>query len=315
MAAMHRIVDRGGRLVRTVLTLGLAGAALTCPSSAVAAPPAHAAACPGRQLLTCWEKIQAFTDDVTWDHAGVLDLELFENSLPLPLGNPALGRFWRFETSTAGARSVYEYVFQNTVEDDNFEAIATVPVLPRPAVSRHGVVDRRTAGAMSRLMQAEQAEVLNLQATDTSLNRATTAQAARGRADWIAWQLAAAARFATRTANAIGAVISDQRAVSRALIRRHLPFGVGSVDLKLGQRRIRRHGLAPSVRATMQSIGMDALTIAFCINAFETADYGQYSFSLTQYLAQPSTIRGERGFQAALRHFAARVPPTSQPPS
>lgn len=274
-----------------------------------------AAACPGRLLLTCWEKIQTFNDDVTWTHAAVLDLEPFETRVPLHLNNPALAQFWRFEAATAGARSVYEYTFQSEITDNDFEAIPTVPSLPRPGVHRHRIVDRRTAAAMSRLMRAELSEVLNLKATVTALNRATEATYQRGRSDWLAWQLSAAARFARRTANAVGAVIHDERAVSRAFTRHHLLFGIGAEDLKLGQRRIRKHGLNSSVRATMQSIGMDALTIAFVVHGFETASFGQYSFSLTQFLSQRSTIAGERDFQAALRHFAARIPATSQPPS
>ncbi|MEA2145571.1 MAG: hypothetical protein QOD66_3834 [Solirubrobacteraceae bacterium] len=245
----------------------------------------------------------------------MLDLELFETSLPLHLNNPALARFWRFETATAGARSVYEYVFQNTVTDDNFEAIATVPSLPQPGVRAHGIVGRRIAGALSALMRAEQSEVLNLQALDTSLNRATTASLTRGRSDWVKWQMATAARFASRTARAITRVIAGQRSVTRTLGRQGLLFGVGAVDLKLGQRHIRKYGLAPSVHATMQSIGMDALTIAFCVNSFETASFGQLSFSLTRFLGSSGTIAGERGFRAALSGFAARVPAASKPPS
>ena len=50
----------------------------------------------------------------------------------------------------------------------------------------------------------------------------------RGRSDWIAWQLASAARFASRTAAAVGRVIRAAAAVSRILVSHRLLFGVGS---------------------------------------------------------------------------------------
>jgi hypothetical protein len=309
---------RGHRAQLALLALlcaVLAAPAATAAASQRPALRAHATACPGRALLTCSERLLAFSDDLTWDHAFVLDLELFETSLPLHLNNPALRQFWRFETATAGARSIYEYIFQNTVTDDNFETIATIPSLPQPGVQAHGIISRRTAGILSSLMRAEQSEVLNLQALDTSLNRATTASFTRGRSDWVKWQMATAAGFARRTAGSITRVISAQRAVTRVLVRQGLLFGVGSVDLKLAQRQVKRFGLAPSVRGTMQSIGMDALTIAFCINAFQTAYFGQLSFSLARFLSTHEAIVGQRGFRGALNALAARVPPASKPPS
>jgi hypothetical protein len=51
------------------------------------------------------------------------------------------------------------------------------------------------------------------------------------------------------------------------------------------------------------------------VHSFETTWFGQLSFSLTQQLTAPTTIAGEQGFEAALREFAARTPPASQPPS
>jgi hypothetical protein len=109
------------------------------------AAPASARACPRRQLLRCWEKSQTFADDANWTHAFRLDVELFETSLPLHVKNPALGAFWRFGTSTAAAPSAYELELQYELADPDFETIATVPSIPRPAVRRSGVVDRRTA--------------------------------------------------------------------------------------------------------------------------------------------------------------------------
>jgi hypothetical protein len=279
------------------------------------AAPAAAAGCPGRQLLTCWEKGQTFADDANWTHAFVLDLELFETSLPVHLNNPALRSFWRFETSTAAARSAYELELQYELADPDFEAIATVPALPRRGVARGGVVDRRTAAALTALMRAEQSEVVDLKALVTSMNRATEASYLRGRSDWVAWQLSAAARFAARTAGAVSNVIRAQWAATRALKRRHLLFGVGSEDLKLAQRQLRHHGLAPAVSSALNALGLSDSEIAFCLTQFKTTSFGALSFSLAQILSQPSTIAGEQGFRAALRHFAARTPPASRPPS
>lgn len=171
------------------------------------------------------------------------------------------------------------------------------------------------AATLSSLMQAEQDEVANLAALDTALNRATEASYLRGRSDWVAWQEAAAARFATRAAMAISRELVQQRAATRAFVRRGLLFGVGSVDLKLAQRAIRRHGLAGSIRATMAYFGMTAPLIGFSIKKFKSTSFGQSSFNLSQILSQSYVISGERGLRAALRHFAARVPPASRPPS
>jgi hypothetical protein len=294
---MHRILAA----CAVVFTLGL--------------PASADGACPGRQLLTCSEKSRVFADDANWTHAFVLDLELFETRLPLHLSNPALASFWRYETAAAAARSAYELELQYELVDPDFETIAAVPPLPRPAVKPHGMVDRRTAARLSALMRAEQDEIVGLHALVTSMNRATEASYMRGRNDWVAWQLSAAARFAARTAGAIGRVISAQRAATAALLRRGLPFGVGSVDLKLAQRRVRRRGLASQVRAALESQGLTAQEIAFCVREFAGTSFGQLSFSLARIISQPTTAAGEQGFTAALRHFAARVPPASRPPS
>jgi hypothetical protein len=176
----------------------------------------QAASCPGRKLLTCAEKQQAFADDTQWDHSFVLDLELFEVAgPPLHLSNPSLAQFWRFETSAAAARSAAEFELQYEIADPNFEAIAAVPRIAAPKLGAHGFIDRRTAARLSWLMAAEQSEVLNLQALVTSINRATEASYLRGRGDWVAWQSAAAAMFASRAAGAIDRVVRNQRAVAR----------------------------------------------------------------------------------------------------
>jgi hypothetical protein len=321
--SMHRI------FVRRVLVAACAVAVCTplAPSAAGAGtrgagtrgaasdPAAHASACAGRKLLTCAERTQTLTDDLSWTYAFVLDLELFETPLPLHLNNPALGQFWRFETSAAAARSIYEYQLQYEITDPNFEQIVAAPSPPAPAVHRSGIVDRRTAGALTALMGAEQSELVNTRALITSLNRASAATYLRGRSDWVAWQEAAAARFAARAAGAIGRVIRAQRAASQALMRKRLPFGIGAEDLKLAHRAVRRHGLAGSVAAVMQRLGLTKAMIALCVSKFEATSFGQRSFNLTETISDPATIASERGFQAALRHFAARVPVASRPPS
>lgn len=276
------------------------------------AAPASAA-CSGRQLLVCSEKTQAFTDDVTWTHAFELDLELLEISAPLHLNNPALARFWRFETATAAARGFYEYAFGFQFGDPNFEAAATVPALSRPAVHGSGIVSRRLARALSRLMQAEQKEVLDQEALVISLNRATEASYFRGRQDWVSWQMSQAARYATRTANDISRVIAAQRGATTSLVRHKLLFGVGSADLRYAQRTVRRHGINPGVLSILNQFGLGQQASKFA-REFESANFGQLSFSLSQFFSQPATISGERAFQTSLRHLAARVPAASQPP-
>jgi hypothetical protein len=283
---------------------------------AVALPTsAGAAGCPGRQLLTCSEKSQTFADDANWTHAFVLELELFETRLPVHLSNPALASFWRYETSASAARSAYELELQYELSDPDFETVATVAPAPRPALAPRGIVDRRTAAALSALMRAEQAEIVDLHALVTSMNRATEATYIRGRSDWVAWQLSAAAGFSARTAGAIGRVIRAQRVATAALRHRGLPFGVGSEDLKLAQRQIRRHGLAARIDSALQAQGLTAPEIAFCVREFAGTSFGQMSFSLSQIISEPSTIAGERGFAAALKRFSARVPRASKPPS
>jgi hypothetical protein len=275
-----------------------------------------ASTCPGRTLLNCDEKNAAFGDFVNWSHGFVLDLELFETRLPLPINNPALHKFWLFETSTAALRAVWEAQLTTELPDQNFEEIATIPRLPRPAVQPHGAVDRRTAKALTALMRAEQSEVLHLQALVTSMNRATEANLLRGRPDWVSWQMAAAARFASRTAADIRQVIRAERAASKALVRRRLFFGVGSADLMLAHRTVHRHGMAPSVKATIASLGVsDRSVIALLVQVFEQSSFGNLSFNLSQFFSYAGTISGEQGFRAALRRFAARVPPASRPPA
>jgi hypothetical protein len=272
------------------------------------------AACSGRALLLCSEKVQLFADDVNWTHLFVLDLEPFETRVPVGLSNPALRGFWRFETAAAGARSAVEFELGYDFTDIDFESVAQVAQLPPPRVRPHGVVNRRLASAMNALMAAEQSEVLNLQALAATMNKATEASHERARSDWLHWQLAVAARYASRAAGAIGGVMRWQRTVSRLLHRRHLLMGVGSADLRLAQRQVRRHGISSEIRAQMQRLQMGDFQVRICTQAVTSTSFGPLSFSLAEILANRTTILGERGMQSALRSFARRTPPASPPP-
>lgn len=271
--------------------------------------------CQGRALLQCPEKQAIFADDVDWSHVSVLDFELFETRTPLHLSNRSLATFWRFEASTAAARGALEFVLGSEVTDANFEAIQPIAKLPRPSVPRDGIVDRKTAAALSHLMQTEQREVLVIEALDAALNRATAARYDRGRQDWVNWQLAAAAGFATKTAAAIGRVIPAERAAATALVKHKLLFGVGSEDLKLARRNVRKHGLAPKLVAVMTQLGLTAPLVKAAKQTFLVTKAVATSFSLAELLSAPHTIAAQKAAAAQLRHFAKRIPPASKPPA
>ena len=288
--------------ISAILVAGV-GSAIPTAAEATGGPAAQAASCSGRRLLTCWERGQTLADDLTWTYGFVLDLELSETPLPLHLSNPALGQFWRYETGSAAARSVYEFQLQYEITDPNFEQIAAVPSLPAPVVRPSGIVDRQTADALTALTAAEQSQLVNLQALITSLNRATAATYLRGRSDWVAWQSSAAAAFARHTAFAIGRVIRAQRAASHALLSVRLPFGIGAEDLKLAHRAVRRRGLAASVTAVMHRLGLSPAMIALCLAKFQATSFGQRSFNLSETISDPATITSERGLSGRSEPF------------
>jgi hypothetical protein len=171
------------------------------------------------------------------------------------------------------------------------------------------------ARVLTRLMAAEQREVVDLNAVNTAMNRATAARYQRGREDWVKWQLAAAAGFARKTAGSVGPVIRAEHAVAKAFTKHKLPFGVGSVDLKLAQRNVRKHGLAPKLVAVLKGLGMNAGEVKIAQRTFLKSNFGQLSFSLTEQLGSSTTAKKQRGFVAALRHFASRIPPAGKPPA
>jgi hypothetical protein len=278
------------------------------------AASAHAA-CGGRALLTCDEKSQSFPDAVNWSHSFVLDGELLETPLISHIHTAALKQFWLFETATAAARAEYEFGLASEIADSNFENVVSPPALRAPAVHRGGVVDRKLAGQMTALMQAEQAEVIDLYALDVSMNRATEARYERGRDDWLKWQEAIAAGYARRAAAAIVRVERAERQVSRTLMRRKLLFGVGSADLNVARRTVRRHGLTRSLVAQLHAFGFDDSLVSHSAQFYELTDFGTLSFSLSQVLGQPSALAAEDEFRGALNHFAARIPAAQRPPS
>jgi hypothetical protein len=289
-------------------------AAIGGATATAGAPPARAA-CSGRSLLTCDEKTQSFPDTVNWAHAFVLDTELFETSLSTHIHTAALKQFWLFETATAAARAEYEFELGSEILDGNFENGVQPPRLTPPVVHRGRVVDRKLAVQLTTLMQAEQAEVLNLYALDVSMNRATEALYARGRGDWLKWQEAVAAGYARHAAGAIVRVIRAQRQVSRSLVRRKLLFGVGSADLSVARRTVRRQGLSRSLVTLLHSFGFDSSLVSRSADIVRQTDFGTLSFSLSQFFAQPSVFAAENGFRGALSHFAARIPAAQRPPS
>jgi hypothetical protein len=280
-------------------------------TAAGAAPSAHAA-CGGRALLLCSEKQQILPDITAWTNGFVLDAELFE-APQVHVYNPALIQFWRWETTTAAARSLFEsLLFKEFVTDQNFENLAVPPKLPAPVVRPSGIIDRKFAGAMSALLQAELREIGNLEALDTSLDRAQTAKFMRGRADWVAWQQSAAAGFANRAAGSIGSVIFWERIVSAGLMKRNRPFGVGSTDLKLAQRQVSQHGFAAPLVADMTQLQL-AGAVGILQSEFEHYSFGTFSFNVSQVLGQG--VAAQQGLSAALRHYAARIPASSKPPA
>jgi hypothetical protein len=301
----------------------LAGAIAVAISAGVGAGAASArvsaasasSTCQGRFLLQCGEKQQILADDITWAHAYILDFEMFETKTSLPLYNPALNQFWHFEAATAAARGELEYLLGGEVTDQDFEQLPTILQLPPPSVRPHKVVNRRLARTLSRLMSAEQQEVVDLEALVTAMDRATFARYSASRQDWMRWQEAAAAGFARQMASALGHVISAQKAAAAGLVAKHLFFGVGTTDLKLAQRRVRKHGLARGLLATMQHLGLSANVIANIVKGFISIKPTAISFSLSELLAAPRSIAREQQMQAALRHFAARIPPAGHPPS
>jgi hypothetical protein len=316
MGRKYRISAQRMRARMAIVAAAMVGAlaGLSAGTAGAAATPARTS-CGGRALLTCDEKNQSFPDAVNWSHAFVLDGELFETPLASHIHTAALKQFWLFETATAAARAEYEFGLASEIADPNFETVVQPLVLRPPVVHRGRVVDRRLAAQLTALMQAEQAEVLNLYALDVSMNRATEARYERGREDWLKWQEAVAAGYARRAAGAIVRVIRAERQVSRSLTKRKLLFGVGSADLNVARRTVSRQGLTPSLVTVLHSFGFDGSLVSHSADFFRATNFGTLSFSLSQFFAQSSVFAAENEFRGALNHFAARIPAAQRPPS
>jgi hypothetical protein len=304
------------RCRRAVRMLLAAVAALSC--ALLELPQSRAAtqsSCSGRSLLQCSEITAMYNDSVNWTLSFVRDFELFETRIPVGLHNPALSQFWHFEAASAAARALTETVLGNQDVDPNFEQISSRPALPTPLVKPSGVVNRRLATALTRLMLAEEQEVANLEGAATALNRATAAAIERSRPHWVAWQKSAAADFAIHAAAAIGRVERAQRTATRLLAQRRLLFGVGSADLAAAQRQVRRHGLARSLVSSMRALDVDKILIAYAAKGFVAGSFGAQSFSLTAELSTHSVMSTEKALATSLRHFAARIPSAGRPPA
>lgn len=297
-----------GAAVLAAACLGISAWTAGASDAAVA----HAA-CPGRTLLTCGEKREVYLNFATAEGTFVLEGELFETPLAGRIHSAALRRFWLYESASAAARGLISFELGQEIADTNFEAVYKPPALPTPTVRPDGLAGRRLATALSALMRAQQAEMLNVLAMTISLNRATEAAAQRTRPDWVSGQEATAAGYARRAAVAITHELRAQGTVSQRLQRGHLLFGLGSADLAGAHQLVREHGLAGSLTRAMRALGMDSQALALCAKTFLKTTFGQQSFSLTRYLVDSKVVGFEKGFRSALTHFASRVPTASRP--
>lgn len=311
---IHRISVRTIGRWSPWLLAGIAAYALPLGHAPQAQAATSTATCPGHSLLTCSERSALYDDSVTWTFAYVRDAEPFETAIPVGLRNRALSEFWRFEMASAAARAMTEDEIGNQDVDPNFEATVARPTLPAPSVTPAGVVSRSLAHPLAALMLAEQQEVLNLEAMATALDRATAAQIERSRPDWVAWQQGVAAGYAIHAAAAIGRVERRERTVARLFKQRRMLFGVGSVDLRLAQRAVRRHhAFVPSLVSEMRYLGMSSILIAYATEGFTRGNFGSESFSLTDTLAAPAALSSESGLARQLRQFAAATPRATRP--
>lgn len=292
--------------------LAVSGVALWQPVAGAAAVNCSLGR-PVPQLATCAEKVALYNDSVNWAIGGFGALDLFAAPRPLHLNNPALASFWRFEAATGITRYEYEFGIINYSKDQYFETAPTAAHLSAPVIKPSGIVTAHTAHVMSRLLSAEQQEVVNLVAMDTALNRATYALTVN-RHDWANYQAYLAAGFARHAASAIGSVIGRQHKVTKALLHAGLRFGVGPADQKAMQRYVRKHRAFPkAVQQNMLTLGMTPTTLAFAEAAFVKAKPNPITYSMTQYLSSAKVIRAERKAASSLRGFASQTPTAPRP--
>jgi hypothetical protein len=293
---------------------GFAASLLVAFGLAICQPVAGAAAAcaPGRPQLNCSERSALYYDSLNWGIGGFGALELFEAARPLHLTNPALAQFWRFEAATALTRYEFELAIGSPGSDPAFEQISPPARLPAPKIKPSGIINGHTAVAFSRLLTAEQQEVVNLVAVAIALNRATYAFNAN-RSDWSNYQTFLAAGFARQAAAAIGHVIPRQRAVSKALLNRGLRLGVGPADQKAAQRDVRKHGFPRQIRQIMVNLGMNSITLKLVKSAFVHAPPDPTTYSMSQYLSSGRVINQEKKAATALRQFASQTPSAPRP--
>lgn len=274
---------------------------------------AAATTCPGRQALTCDERTALYNDAVSWALAGFGSLDLFRARRSQRLGNPALAAFWRYQAATGITRYEYDLAIGSPGTDLLFESPVQAAQPPAPAIKPTGIVTRSMARVMNRLVSAEQQVDVNLIAMDTALNRATGANS-RSRPDWSKYLAYVAAGFARHTADAIAILIPRQRAVTKALVRARLMFGIGPADQKAEARYVSNHGFPQAIAQIMVKLGVNSVALDYARSGFVHAKPAARTYSLSQYLSSATVIRSEQALANALQGFAGRVPAAPQPP-
>jgi len=271
-----------------------------------------AASCTGRSQLSCSVKTALYYDAVNWAVGGFGSLDLFAAPKTVHLNNPALAQFWRFEAATGISRYEFELGIGSQGNDGAYESVVTPAKLSAPVIKPNGIVSHHMAFALSRLLAAEQREVVNLVAIDVALNRNFGATVA-GRQDWAGYQEYTAALLARQAARAIGQVISRQAAASRALLGAGLKFGVGPADQRAEQRYVRKHGFPAALKQIMLTLGNNAVTLALAKSAFVHARPTSMTYSLSKYLSSANVIADEKKCARALVSFANGVPSVPRP--
>jgi hypothetical protein len=302
-----------GRLWGRLAVRGsLAAVTVVCGFALSQSIASGAGSCPGRPQLTCSQRAALYNDSVNWGLEGFAGVDLFEAPRTLHLNNPALAQFWRFEAATGITRYMFGLAVGSQGNDLSFETVPQAARLQAPVIRPSGIVGRRLAAALGGLLGVEEQEIANLEAMDIALNRATGATI-DGRKDWAGYQVYVAARFARRAAGAMNRLVSRQRAVTKALQRAGLHFGVGEADQRAAQRYVRKHGWPPAINQDMLALGMNSVTLSLAKNAFVHVNAGSATFSLSQYMSSASVIGEQKSCARALLQFAAQTPAVPVP--
>lgn len=290
--------------------------AALCAALLLALGAPSAWACSGRASLQCGEKADITGDNAQASENMVLYATIVEAQPHVRyVRDPTLARFWQFETSAAAVRDTLEYLLTHEGTDGAFESVIGRLALPDPVVRRTHYVNGALAGAIRALERDEQAELTALESAIISLNRAHSAEGDRGRPDWAAFQYGAAARWLLHAAAAARRQVSELRNLSRAFVRRHYLFGIGPKDISLSHKRIRAHGLAPSIKAGINAYQLGPDVLANVQAQIEALSVGSFVLNLSQRLADRTALRAKLAYVAALQHFASRTPDAPQPAS